>query len=221
MAITADIIEQVGYELRNDSGEFSDQELLTYVNKNLEILHTVLINSESELVRTGSGSFNTIAGTQSYDLTSSGIDITDMWLPHRVWTSQYEPMDMCSEDELYDGINNEEKGSTGCRARPQEYCLVGDYMWFKEVPDVVYTVNIKYFPEHTNVRLDSTMPYRGIFNQKLVQGVLMTAKNRNEMNVNVEASLLALYESAAFNLIKRRAYIPKQFSISSKVYGSK
>lgn len=221
MTIISDLITNIGYQLRNESGDFSDAELLSYINTNCEVLHMVLIGMESELARNGSNSFSTIEGVQNYDLTASGIDITDMWVPHRVWISTYELMEKCQEEDLYPAINNEEDGNIGSRTIPDEYCLVGSELWFKEVPNDIYTVNLKYFPSYSLLSLNDTTPYLGIFNSKIVEGVLMLAKNRNEMRTDMEATLTYLYELAANVLIKKRNKINKQFKVHSKIYRSK
>lgn len=217
MATVAEKIIQIEYELRNESGEFTDAELLAYFNKSYEVLYGVLVNRESELVRTGTGSFVTVAGTQSYDLTGVASPVTDLWLPDKVWVSENEPMDMCGETDLYDTINEEEAGNTGHRCEPTEYCLVGDTMWFKESPDAVYTINLKYFPSFTALSAaSSNMPLSGIFDQSLSQSVIFIAKNRNETQISVEGQLMTVFEEAALNLTKRRRYKPKQFSVRMK-----
>jgi len=210
MAVSDKII-QINYELRNLGDEFTDAELLAYYNKANEILYRTLINMESDWVRTGSDSFTTVEGTQYYNLATDE-DIEDIWLLHRVWVSEYEPMDVCAEADLYDAINEEEAGNTGHRCIPTEYCMLGNVLWFKESPDDAYTVHIKYYPSYTDLESTDDMPYNGMFDMALSQAVIFIAKNRNEMGVNIEAQLTSIFEKTALDLARRRRKAPKQFT---------
>lgn len=198
------LITRIRYELYdNDLTQYTDAELLAYINKSLEIIHELLIDEESELIRTGTGSFTTTAGTQSYDLSANTMG--DLWLPYRVWISEYEPMTVCEEEDLYDAINEEEKGSTGHRTRPEVYCIVGEYMWFEDVPDDTYTVNLKYYPNFVPLASTaSNMPLRNLFNQAVIEGVKVLAKHRNEQSVHVDAILKDIFQERALRIMRKR-----------------
>ena len=214
----SEFITDISYSLRNDSGEFINDELLTYLNRSYNFLYNILVKQKSEIVQTGSNSFSTIAGTQSYDLTSSGINITDMWVPHRVWVSKYEPMNVCYEEDLYSAINLEEQGSTGSRTRPTDYCLIGNTIWFKQVPNDIYTINLKYFP--TFSKLTSTaseMPFLGMFNLALGQAVEMYAKYRNEININLDTQLTQLFNTETLWMLGKRSKKNTRISFDSRL----
>ena len=201
------ILSKVLYELNDRDGsnynpDGTYAELLGYLNRCLEIIHQVLVDEESELVRTGTGTFNTVAGTQSYDLSTRSMG--DLWAIHRVWLSEYEPMEMCEEEDLYDAINQNE-GSNISRAQPEEYCLIGDYLWFREVPDAVYPVNIRYFPNFVALTATtSTMPYKNLFNNECIEGVKILAKHRNEIGVQVDAQLKDIFFARAMQIVRKR-----------------
>lgn len=199
---TTTLKSQIRYEIRDiNSTQYTDAELLVYINKCLEIAYEELVNQKSELVRTGSGTITTVAGTQSYDLSAN--DMGDLWIPHRVWISEYEPMEMCEEKDLYDAINANE-GSTTSRTIPDEYCIIGDYIWFKDYPDDAYTVNIRYFPNFVPLSSGGTMPYKNLFNQEVVEGVKFLAKHRNEKAIGVDATLKDIFHDRAMQLVYRR-----------------
>jgi hypothetical protein len=210
---------QLSYELRNDSGEFPAAELLAYQNRVCEMLHTVLVRRQSEIVCTGTGDFTTVAGTQYYDLTDSGIaDVSDLWVPYKVWVDEYPPMDKCSLEDLFDSINEEEKDNTGHRTRPLSYCMKGDVMWFKEVPDDAYTVRFWYFPSYSAIAtVDAAVPHSGMFDQAIIESVLLIARNRDEQNYELEAQLMNILEDAAHNMLGLRGSIEKQFTVKMNI----
>ena len=206
------MITDIRYELRDTTTtyQYEDAELLVYINKVSEIIHQMLIDQESEMVRNGSGTITCVAGTQSYDLDDNSMG--DLWVPHRVWVDTKEPMTMCEEWELFDSINLEEDSQTGHRAEPCKYCIIEDYIWFKEVPDDTYTVRFKYYPNYTVLTTASACPFRHIFNQDIVEGVKIFAKNRNEMDVQIDAVLKDYFEQVAQKVMKRRRFKPVSVS---------
>lgn len=216
MTTVAESITQISYELRNDAGEFTSPELLAYHNRVCEILHFTLVRMESDLVRTGTCSFVTVAGTQSYDLTAASPlpALTDFLIPHRVWVSTYPPMDMCEEIDLYEGINEEEDSQTGHRAQPYSYCILNQTMWFKEVPDAVYTIEVRYFPNFATLAATSAdIPHHGLFDQAIAQSVILLAKNRDDQSVSLEGQLMSMIEAEALKVLGRRTKIQKKITV--------
>jgi hypothetical protein len=201
------IITQILYELRDPNGtnynkDSAYAELLGYLNRCNELIYEILVDEDSELVRTGSGSLSTVDGTQSYDLSANTMG--DMWVPHRVWISTYDPMEMCEETDLYDAITAEES-SDNARTIPEEYCIVGDYIWFRDVPDAAYTVNLRYFPNFVPITgTTSNMPYKNLFNNDIIEGIKLFAKNRNERSFQVEALLKDVFMEKALRITRKR-----------------
>lgn len=208
-----EFIDNITFCLRNQSGEFSDAELLSYLNRAYSCLYTVLIKQKNELVRTGSDAFTTIIGTQYYDVSSMNILIID-----KIWVNEYEPMKDCFEEDLFSSINEEEKGNTGHRCRPEEYCLIGDIIWFRQSPSAVYTINVKYFPTFTTLtNYEADMPLKGMFNQSLIQAVEMYARFRNEMNPSINIQLMTLFQVEANFLLGKRSKKNVRFSFDKRL----
>lgn len=214
----SDIITKVLYELRDPDGNNYNKdggyaELLGYINRCNELIYEILVDENSELVRTGSGTITTVAGTQNYTLADN--DMGDFWLPTRlkhdryaVWISEYEPMQMCEEEDLYDAINANE-GSSTSQAMPERFCLIGGDIWFEDVPDAVYTVNLRYFPNFTPLAdTDATMPYKNLFNNDIIEGVKLFAKHRNQIGVSIDATLKNMFQQRALRLSRLRRKDP-------------
>ena len=201
------IITQALYELRDQPGtnynsDGAYAELLSYLNRCNEFIYEILVDEDSEMVRTGTGTITTVAGTQSYALSSNNMG--DLWIPHRVWISGEDPMDQCEEADLYDAITENEAGGIS-RAEPEEYCIVGDYIWFKDVPDAAYTVNIRYFPNFIPLSATaSNMPYKNLFNNEIIEGIKILSKHRNEIGVQVDAQLKEIFFQRAIRLTRKR-----------------
>ncbi|MCP4585325.1 hypothetical protein [Pseudoalteromonas sp.] len=203
------IITQILYELRDPNGNNYNKdeayaELLGYINKCNEFVYEILIDEESELILTGSGTVTTVDGTQSYDLSSNSMG--DLWFPDKVWITNYDPMTMCEKKDLDPAIQAEEYGDSS-RSIPDQYCLIGDYIWFKDVPDDAYTVNVRYFPNFTPLSaVTSYMPYKNLFNNEIIEGVCLYAKRRNELGFQAEAALKSLFMNKALKLMRKRRF---------------
>jgi hypothetical protein len=204
----AQLITRIRYELYdNNSTQYSDPELLAYINKSLEMIHEILVENRSELVRTGTGTITTVAGTPNYDLSANGMG--DLWISHRVWVTGEELMEMIEEYDLYDSINAEEDGSTGHRSEPDEYCLIGEYIWFEETPDAIYTINLRYFPNFVPLAATTeNMPLKNLFNQSIIEGSKVLAKHRNNFDIQIDAILKDIFQEQAMKIMRRRRIRP-------------
>lgn len=206
--LASDIITQVLYELRDPNGYIYNKdgayaEMLGYINRCNELIYEILVDLESELVRTGTGTITTVDGTQSYVLSDNSMG--DFWVPYWVWISTYDFMTVCEEQDLEDAIIAEEAGDTS-RSLPDEYCIIGDYLWFRDVPDDEYTVNLRYFPNFVGLTaVGDTMPYRNLFNNDIREGVALFAKRRNEKPFQAEAILKDMFMARALKIVKKRS----------------
>jgi len=201
------IITQVLYELRDPNGNVYNKdgnyaELMGYLNRCSELIYEILVDKESELIRTGSGTLTTVDGTQSYALSSN--DMGDLWTAYWVWIVTKDFMTVCEEWTLEDAITAEEAGDTS-RSEPDQYCLIGDDIWFRDVPDDEYTVRLRYYPNF--IPLSATteaMPYKNLFNNDIIEGIKLFAKNRNERSFQAEAILKDRFMARAMQIMEKR-----------------
>lgn len=197
------IDNRLRYELRDtDETQYTDPELLAYINKAAGLLHEVLIDEDSELVRSGSGSFVTVDGTETYNLTANGM--ADLLAPYRVYITGYEPMDLKSEAERYAYLDD----TAPVTGQPDRYYLSGDVIGLLPIPDDVYTVNVAYYPPYTDVALADAMPFRGIFDRVIGEAAILTARAREEMGVGLQAQLMEMFHDAASAVMRRRRVAP-------------
>jgi hypothetical protein len=202
--VTAENIKaRVNYELRNThQHQFTEPEILAYINKWLEFTHQFLIESASDLVRTGTGSITTEVGTEKYSLV--GNNMGDLLTTHKVWVVGSEPMDQCPEDDRDAYVVADETDASGYD-EPLSFYLEGDYIGFLPFPDTAYTVNFKYYPEYSPLEdIDSAMPYRNLFNLQIEEGAKILAKNRENYGTNVDAALMEIFKERAKAIVDIR-----------------
>lgn len=202
----ADIITKVRYEIQADARQFVDNELLRYINKSLNIIYSMLVDLESDLVLTGSETFNTVAGTETYDRATASMD--DLWAMNKIWVSTYEPMEQVEEAERYDYVNQEEDGNTGGRSIPEKYYFAGDNIGLLPIPDAIYTVRATYYPDFTPLSsITSTIPFKNIFNLEIVECVIVIARNRNNKKFALQEVLHNIFADRAKRIMKKRRTI--------------
>jgi hypothetical protein len=199
MTTVSEISELFNYELRNSRGrQWPGAETLQYINKWLGFIHQILISYDSDLVKTGSGSFTTTEGTEIYDLSANAMG--DLWVPCHVWLSGLAELEMVAESERMPYVIN------GTNSQPVSYYLEGDSIGLLPFPDSTeYTVNIKYIPEFTSlVNVNSVIPYKNLFNNVLVEGVKIIAKNREEYGTSVDVALMELFQDKVMSILRKR-----------------
>lgn len=205
-AITAaTFIDQINYELRNtNEHQFTEDESLVYINKMYEMIYMLLCDMRSELVRTGSGSVTTVAGTETYSLTTATMG--DFWMPWRIQISKYNPMRQVQEDDRWEYKIYEDNSSTALRSRPTMFYIRGDYLGLLPIANAVYTVNVFYFPNFVPLANSGVnMPLNNLFNQQIGEGLKFLAKNREENpNSNIDALLMKMFMDRANKLSRLR-----------------
>ena len=191
------------YELRNTHAKQWDySETLSYVNKWMEFVHQILAEHESDLVKTGSGYLATSEGTELYSLSANSMG--DLLFPATVWRSGVSDLELVPEWGRMEHVIADEQGSSPY-GQPDSYYIEGDYIGLLPLPDSTgYTVKLKYIPDYTALTATSTMPYRNLFNNVLVEGVKIISKNREEYGTAVDAALMELFQDRAMSIVRKR-----------------
>ena len=214
----ADLITQINYELVNSTGEFSSEEILAYINKAYQLIYSVLVGRHEELALTGIGSFSTASGVQDYDLTTVSTPITDLWTPGYVWISGYPPMEQDEKSKRFSARNDKELGNESGEM-PSSYCLLGNVIWFTQIPGDIYTVNLEYYPSYSMITdTNASTPFNGIFDYYAAEIAIMIAKNRNDMGSKIDAALLQLAQDTVDRVLMSRRNKDIKISINSTLY---
>jgi hypothetical protein len=172
------------------------------VNKWAEFLHDILTEHESDLVKTGSGDFVTVAGTEFYDLSDN--DMGDLIVPLKVWVSGSAELEPCDESDRMEHVIAQEQGTTAYN-EPSHYYMEGDNIGLLPIPDAVYTIKLKYIPNFAGIAaITEAMPFKNIFNNAFVEGVKIIAKNREGYGTAVDAALMELFQDRCMSILRKR-----------------
>ncbi len=220
---TTTLTDELNYELRNTRAkQWVDAEILVYINKMYELIYQVLVESNSELIATGSGTITTVAGTEAYALSSNSMG--DFWAPYMLSAEDneyaiyltdssgniYAPIEMVEREDRYAYV----VAGSDSRNRPTGFYLDVDNMGFLPVPDAVYTVTIdKYFPNWVPLADGVNMPLKNLFNAQIKEGVKLTAKNREGYNMAIEAAMLQVFQDRALAIQRYRRRPKHQMSV--------
>jgi hypothetical protein len=208
----ADIISSINYELRNTRGkQYSDAELLAYLNKCLELVHEILIDCNSELAGVNTESIVLYPGVEQYSLGAN--DMGDMLTIRRVDPDDYYAVYLEDTDgNIYPPLKMVEYGQrymymqagTDSNSRPTSFYLNGDVIGFLPFPDVPYTARISYFPDVTPLTATDPMPYRNLFNHTIAEGMAMLARNRENSGMGMEPALMGIFQDRAMAIMRTR-----------------
>jgi hypothetical protein len=199
----AQLITRIRYDLRDaNAHQWSDSELLSYINDTLELIYEILVDCDSELIRTGSGTFDTVSGTEAYDLASNTMG--DFWSPYRIWCPTAGPKELTqvNTDERYE---YQIDATTWNQGEPWFYYLEGDNIGILPIPDGIYQINLKYYPNFVPLATTAAnMPLRNLFNLQVMEAVKMKAKNRDMVNTGIETALMSLFQERAAAIMRKR-----------------
>jgi hypothetical protein len=220
------LTDQIAYDLRNTDGvQYTDAEIFEYIKRAHEILYEVLAADSSDLVATGSGNFVTVAGMETYDLSSNSMG--DFWIPSRITggdyhgeyaiylkdssDNYYSPLEMVNEGDRYGYII---AGPTS-RERPTGFYINDISMGLLPVPDAVYTVYIdKYVPNYVPLTdTSSNLPFKNLFNLQIIEAVKFLAKSRNMQGGAIETVLMEIFQQRALELKNQRSRVERSITV--------
>jgi len=214
MATTvANMLTWAGYRLFPDgettittSSEPSQAECLQWINEVCNELLTVCITTGSEIGRS-SVSITTVDGTSTYtDLAALIFAPVLMYDRNGRQFSGYiektnvrNPLRLVGADALIDENPSEE-------GEPVEFYINGaNGVTFFPQPDDEYTAVIPYYPYHTVLTLTTnTIPFMQIFDNVILESVVMRAQNREEYDLAYELKWFSYIRSQAKKIIYLR-----------------
>ena len=205
MLVSALITETL-YDLRDPDGTNYNKdgayaELLAYLNRGVRALNSVLVGLGSDLVH--ATATLTISEDDDYVAASDNF-ITDrsLWID----TNQLQRLTV---DEIY-----RKQKSISDTGEPSYYTVEGLNFIFERDADADYSLTVHYNSKPTALVVGSDMPYNDIFNDALSKSVVVQAKNRNELGVNVDAAMENIFQSAATTYVVSRNYAPNRYRLS-------
>jgi len=201
MATAASVIASARYDLRDtDSNQYTDAELLDYLNRGLRQLDAVLSTMSSDRVYVEDTSTTLASGDNHVAARDRCLKVRQVW----IGTSQLTPKSL---NYIYYKRNI--IGST--TGRPSYYAQGGENILFERTADQDYSLKI-YFDQRTDTLASgTTMPYSDEFNDPLRESIIILAKRRNEYDVNLDAVLYDFFLDATRSIVAKRRYNQKPY----------
>ena len=193
--------------------QWSDTELLAWLNKGVNYLHQVLINNQIDWAVTDTAAaVTTVDGTELYDLESdfwgmvegdSAKQESGVWLDK---TTTYAFLTPCDQRESVKFTGADE-------SEPTQFYLTATQIGLLPVPDDAYTLNYRYYTSPATLLLATDMPYSGLFNEPLSSFMSSRALTRNGMMTSGEMAIYNELESQALAIARRRTPIPNRIKV--------
>jgi hypothetical protein len=185
--------------------QWSDAQLLIFLNKAYDYVHKILIRIGSELVIT-SAEITMVASTQEYAIAT---DLEDFW--------------GMSENGVYFAgvgiplvpITFEDKFRSKAVAvdtAPTAYYMTSTYIGVVNIPNATSvaaypTLTCRYFKLNTALTLATAMPYRNLFNEPMAAFMDHVALMKTSENTGELTAFYNALEESTIEIAKRRSPI--------------
>ena len=190
-----------------DKTNWSDAELLAYLNKAIDNIGMMLIYLESELAI--SAATVTLDGTnQEYTMTDSNL--TDFWAMSREGV-YFSTVETPLTPKIY-GAKIRNKTST-TDVYPTAYYITGSKIGIIPIASATAvalgsgagaSLLCRYFKKPTVLTLASTMPYKNVFNEAASLFIDTLAMLRDDMNMQAYQQARDVLESLVLKVVKYR-----------------
>lgn len=185
--------------------DWSDAELLIYLNKARDHIHQILV-MQNEEIAANEGTITIVALTQEYDLSGN---LDDFWkmAPNGVWFNGYTSI--LSPATVEDKIRY---GSTTTDTAPDLYYLTSTKLGLIPKPTAtsVITYNAlkcRYYKKETDLSLSSYMPYKNIFNEAISVFIDSMAMMRLGVDSSEYTAIYNALEKTVFEILAKRSQL--------------
>ena len=203
MALASTIITSARYDLRDTgSTEYSNAELLDYLNRAQVQLYSVLHSLHSDWVHASDTSTTLLEDGNSVSVPTDFSTVRSIWID----------TDMLSKKDV-DFIYYKRKHITGA-AKPVFYATEAQTFIFEHTADQDYDLTIYYNKDSTVLESSGTMPFNSKFDQPLRQMIVLQAKSRNEYDIMGDAAIYDFLMDAALGNVISRNRQPKGYRLN-------
>lgn len=198
--LASELIASSRYDLRDGNiTQWTDPELLDYLNRNVRVLQTALASVKSDWSKKHVD-VSLLSGNNYVDVP------TDFMTPRNLWDGT---------DEIYkESIDNVEyyqrESLTGS---PSYYAVKQDEIIFDKTATETVDLRLEYNFKNEDLLLTSDLPYNDDFNDDLREGVIIIAKNRNERLATPSLGLMKMYSQAAQARVISRNHTKKRYRL--------
>jgi len=202
MALASAVITSARYDLRDTgSTEFTDAELLDYLNRGQVQLYSVLQSLRSDWVHATDTSITLSEDGNSVSVPSDFSTVRYIWIDDDILTQK-------DVDFIY-----YRRKHISSEAQPVNFAIEAQTFIFDYTADADYDLTVYYNKDSTALELTDNMPFNSKFDQPLRQIIVLQAKSRNEYDVMGDASLYDYLMDAALAKVISRNRQPKGYRI--------
>ncbi len=203
MAIASEIITSARYDLRDTgSTEYTNAELLDYLNRAQVQLYSVLLGLHSDWVHATDTSITLEAAANSVSVPDDFATVRSIWIDD-------DQLKKIGLDEIY----YKRKHISGT-AQPVYFATEAATFIFEYTADADYDLTVHYNKNSTALATIGTLPFNNEFNQPLRQAIVLQAKSRNEYDIMGDSALFDFFMDAAFAKVVSRNHVPKGYRIN-------
>ncbi len=207
-----EFIGEVNFELRNRlSLQFPDQELFLYLKRGHEIVHNLLVQFKSDLVRE-KGDLSTVVGQSEYAYAEIGMP--DISIVESVRMVGEPGMERLSSGD-FESLSIDLERESLYLAIPTQFYPERDSLHLFYPPDTAAVVKIGYYPWLSPLTASFTqagkfsgetpdMPYRDALNSVMAGMIKMLAKNRNADGSQLDPALMEIAQEQVLRILDER-----------------
>jgi hypothetical protein len=192
-----ELIKSVRYRVRDtDKTNYTDEEILTYLNELLNGCYVTMQNVESILIM-DEGEIPIVKDTECYDITFQHNGFLDegLWIVGNV-----NPLLRTTKVELGPSKNAIEVHSS----YPLRYYLDGDQICLHPIPKQDGTLKISYWMPFAELTLTDEIPWGGFWDRYLVKATVIDCLERQERDVSQMAVMVVgLFDDAIAEVMKQ------------------
>lgn len=199
--VTAQVVIDNSIARAKDSNktQWSDDQMLKFLNKGVDYVHRLLIRENSEIA-INDGTISLTGGVQEYSLPD------DLWCipPNGVYFSAVvKPITPVTyEDKIREGV-------TTTDSAPESYYITDDKIGLVLTPSgtaaaAYTTLNCRYFKKNTALAFTDNMPYKNLFNEPISMFMDNLALFKAEVPTEEIVSIFNALEAATIEIINQR-----------------
>jgi len=201
-AVTAQTVINNSIARAKDSNktQWTDAQLLIFLNKAYDYVHRLLVLSQSEIA-INEATITLLAATQEYDLPD------DFWCManNGVTLNSVPLMDAMYQDKIRAGATTTDEAITA-------YYLTDDKIGAIPIPtstavavSAYRTPTLRYFKYVTPLALTSSMPYKNLFNEPMATFMDQIALIKTEVPTQEVLAIYNSLEQATMAILSKRA----------------
>ena len=197
----ADIITAGRYDLRDASSlQYTDAELLEYLNRALRQLENALSRNKSDWLWTEDLTIDLDEDANYASAPSRCLVVREVWID----SDQIEK-------KTHDYVNYRRQFNSA--GKPTYWAHVGTSINFDRDADQAYDLKVYFDQRSAALTTSGNMPYGDEFNDALRQMMVFCAKNRQEYAIDLDAQMYNFFLASAMDNVARKKHPRRRYKL--------